>query len=208
MKTILFQGDSITDAGRGNGLGTGYPLFVTARLGMDRPGEFNFINRGVSGNRVVDVYARILADIINLKPDYMSLLIGVNDVWHGFSGNGVEPVKFEKILRMLLEEILEALPDIKIMLLEPFCLRGSATDYREEDPERWTVFSEGVKQRAEIVKRVAEDYRLTFIPLQGLLDSAAARTRNEDWLFDGVHPAPAGHELIAREWVKAFETIC
>ena len=85
-KLILFQGDSITDAGRNRendaGTGTGYPTFVKGELGLSNPGEYEFINRGISGNRIVDLYARIKADIINLKPDYMSILIGVYDVWH------------------------------------------------------------------------------------------------------------------------------
>ena len=122
MKTVLFQGDSITDCGRGNGLGNGYPLFVTAELNSKNPNEYNFINKGISGNRIVDVYARIKADIINLKPDYMSILIGVNDVWHEISyQNGVDADKFYKIYCMLIEEIKEALPNIKITILEPFC---------------------------------------------------------------------------------------
>ena len=81
MKTILFQGDSITDCGRNredfSQVGTGYPLLVKALIGYEHPGEFDFQNRGISGNRIVDVYARIKADIINLKPDYMSILHGL-----------------------------------------------------------------------------------------------------------------------------------
>ena len=100
MKTILFQGDSITDADRSysddNKRGLGYPQLVTARLGYDAAGEYNFINRGISGNRIVDVYARIKKDIININPDIMSILIGVNDVWHEINyNNGVETEKFE-----------------------------------------------------------------------------------------------------------------
>lgn len=99
MKKILFQGDSITDAGRSRedltNLGKGYPLFVAGALGMDEPGEYEFVNRGISGNRIVDIYARIKMDIINLKPDVMSLLIGVNDVWHEVSSqNGVDGDKY------------------------------------------------------------------------------------------------------------------
>ena len=84
-------------------------------------------NRGVSGNHVVDLYARIKTDIINLKPDYMSILIGVNDVWHTFDGqeNGVEAEKYFRIYSALIEEIKEALPEIKIMILEPFTLKGT-----------------------------------------------------------------------------------
>ena len=112
MKTILFQGDSITDCGRNREMitstGVGYPLLVKAQLGFENPGEYTFINKGISGNRIVDLYARIKADIINLKPDYISFLIGVNDVWHEFGGhNGVDADKFEKIYTMLIEEIKE-----------------------------------------------------------------------------------------------------
>ena len=139
MKTILFQGDSITDCGRskqgGIRMGEGYAMLVKTYLAFENPNEYEFYNRGISGNRIVDVYARIKSDIINLKPDYMSLLIGVNDVWHEIEAqNGVDADKFEKIYCMLIEEIKAALPDIKLMILEPFCLRGPATDNTEEKP--------------------------------------------------------------------------
>ena len=103
---ILFQGDSITDAGRSREndveIGVGYPLLVKASLGFESHGKYEFFNRGISGNRIVDVYARIKSDIINIKPDVMSLLIGVNDVWHEFAvENGVDAEKFYKIYDML-----------------------------------------------------------------------------------------------------------
>lgn len=206
MKTILFQGDSITDAGRAyhdiNNLGFGYPLRVSGNIGFDEAGEYRFINKGISGNRIVDVYARIKADIINLKPDYMSLLIGVNDVWHEIDWqNGIDDAKFDKLYRMLLDEILVALPDLKIMLLEPFVLEGSATT------ANWNLFLEGTKAKAAIVKKIAEDYNVKFIPLQSLFDEVAKKTGNDYWLGDGVHPTPYGHELITREWIKAFNEI-
>ena len=103
-KRILFQGDSITDCGRARDsfydLGNGYANLVKASLGTDHPAEYEFINRGVGGNRIVDLYARIKADFINLKPDYASIYIGVNDAWHEISSrNGVDTEKFEKIYR-------------------------------------------------------------------------------------------------------------
>lgn len=209
MERILFQGDSITDAGRGredfSHVGIGYPLLVKAQLGFENPGAFDFQNRGVSGNRVVDVYARIKADIINLKPDYMSLLIGVNDVWHELSRqNGVDADKFEKIYCMLLDEVYEALPDVKIMLLEPFCLEGSATCDTEEMPGKWNLFQTEVKKRAQKARKVAEKYDVPFIPLQAKFDAASKETENTYWLADGVHPTAMGHELIKREWLKTF----
>ena len=101
-KRILFQGDSITDCGRDRNqfyhMGRGYASMVTGVLGLDHPGEYEFINRGISGNRIVDLYARIKSDFINLQPDYASILIGVNETWHEVSHqNGVDTEKFEKI---------------------------------------------------------------------------------------------------------------
>ncbi len=205
MKTILFQGDSITDAGRNRDLtfdlGKGYPNLVSAHLGFENPGEYEFINRGISGNRIVDLYARMKVDLINLKPDIVSILIGINDILHEVVWeNGVAPDKFKKIYSMLIEEVKEALPDIKIMLLEPFVLEGSAT---AENMER---FGE-VRKMAQATKEICEKYNLVFIPLQEKFDEAVKLAPPEYWLGDGVHPTPKGHELIKREWLKAFETI-
>ena len=184
-------------------------MLVKALIGYEHPGEFDFQNRGISGNRIVDVYARIKADIINLKPDYMSILIGVNDVWHEFGRhNGVDAEKYEKIYCMLIEEIKEVLPEIKIMILEPFCLEASATQNTEIDPNRWATFSSEVKKRAEKARKVAEKYNLTFVPLQDKFDAAAKTCENSYWLRDGVHPTAMGHELIKRAWLEAFAADC
>lgn len=208
MKTILLQGDSITDAGRSKtddiGTGYGYATMVMGQIGVDYPGEYTMYNRGISGNRVVDLYARIKRDIINLKPDVLSILIGVNDVWHelGFGGgNGVDAEKYFKIYSMLIEEIKEALPDIKIMILEPFTLKGSGNE------EYYDVFKAEVLKRAEKAKAVAEKFGLPFIALQKHFDDAAKKAPADMWLRDGVHPTPAGHEIIKREWIKCFKTL-
>lgn len=206
MKTFLFQGDSITDVDRyrddDTRPGFGYPLLFSAYYGRKYPEQFKFYNRGISGNRIVDVYARIKADIINLAPDYMSLLIGINDVWHEIGAkNGVDAEKFEKIYSMLIEEIKEALPNIKIFLLEPFVLRAEATD------EHWEYFHSETLLRAAAVKRIAEKYDLVFIPLQHLFDEVSKSTENSFWLKDGVHPTAAGHQLIKDELSAAFDKI-
>ena len=203
---ILFQGDSITDAGRGNdselNLGAGYPLLVTAGLGFESPGKYEFLNRGISGNRVVDVYARIKNDIINLKPDVMSILIGVNDVWHEISReNDVCADKYFKIYDMLIDEVKSALPDIKIMILEPFVLKGSATE------ENWEAFDSEVRKRASMAKKIAEKYNLTYISLQSGFDKLSKNVETAYWLRDGVHPTAMGHEYIKQEWIKAFKTL-
>ena len=206
MKTVLFQGDSITDANRMRDMdakaGMGYATMVSGILGLESPGEYSFLNRGVGGSRIVDGYARIKADLINLRPDFMSLLIGVNDVWHELRHqNGVDADKYEKIYCILLEEVLESLPDIKIMLLEPFILHGTATD------EFWNVFDKEVRKRAEKARLVAQKFKIPFIPLRDKLDEAAKLAPPSYWLIDGVHPTAAGHALIAREWITAFKSM-
>ncbi len=204
---ILFQGDSITDAGRDwnndGQLGRGYAHLVEASLGYSEPNQHEFINKGISGNRVVDLYARIKRDIINYKPDVMSILIGVNDVWHeiGDSPNGVDADKFFKIYCMLIEEVKEALPNIKIMILEPFVLEACSTT------EHWEFFKTETTKRAEMAKKVAEKYSLPFIPLQKGFDQLATKAPNSYWLGDGVHPTAKGHEFIKNEWLKAFNNL-
>lgn len=204
MKTIVFQGDSITDAGRNrdndNERGIGYPTLVSAELGLKYPGEFVFINEGISGNRIVDLYARIKRDIINRKPDYLTILIGINDVWHEINDrNGIENKKFFRIYCDLIEEIKTMLPDIQIFILEPFVLKASATE------KSWGVFRRETEMRAESARAVAEKFDLTFIPLQDKFDEAEKKAEASYWLGDGVHPTAAGHEIIANEVVKALE---
>ena len=213
MMKILFQGDSITDVGRNkdnpnasNGMGSGYPLLLKARLMFENPGAYECVNLGISGNRIVDVYARMKRDIINIRPDLMSILIGVNDVWHDAreNPNGVSAEKFERVYDWLLQEIKEEIPGIRLIVLEPFVLPGTATQ-SEEEAWKWDQFKTEVPLRAAAAKRVAEKHNAKFVPLQEKFDEACHLAPPSYWLRDGVHPTEAGHELIAREWIKAFE---
>lgn len=209
MIKVLFQGDSITDASRNRekpeDLGSGYAKFVAGTLNLDYPGKFEFFNRGKSGNRIVDVYARIKQDIINLKPDVMSLLVGVNDVWHEFvRQNGVEAKKFEKFYEMLIEEIRETLPDIKIIIMGAYIENGAAIIDRELD---YKLFRAEVEERAAIAKRIAEKYGFPFVDLQAKFDEAVAKGPMECVTKDGVHPVAGGAELIKRGWLEGFEKL-
>lgn len=207
MKTILFQGDSITDGmnsweNQKTTLGLGYTTLIGSELSLDYPGEYQFYNRGICGNRIVDLYARIKSDMINLKPDVLSILVGGNDVWHEFMfGNGVAAEKFFDIYSMLIEEVQAALPDTRIMLMEPFILKGDGTR------ERWEEFRSEVELRAKKVRELAEKYHLVFIPLQEQFDEAEKSMPAEYWLSDGVHPTMAGHEMIKRAWLQAFREL-
>ena len=200
---ILFQGDSITDAGRnredGSSKGMGYPTLVAAKLGFDYPNEYEFINRGISGNRISDLFARIKQDMINESPDVMSILIGVNDVWTEILGSfGIREELFEIIYDLLINELKRALPNLRIMIMEPFVLKGTATEHSLKE------FKTEVALRGAAARRVAEKHGLEFIPLQEKFEEAAKHATESYWLYDGVHPTAAGHELIAREWIKQF----
>ncbi len=206
---ILFFGDSITDAVRAkdnitmpnSAFGFGYVMQVAGRLYEKSPVDYELVNRGISGNRIVDLYARAKIDLWNHEPDLISILIGINDIWHEVERqNGVEPDRFERIFRMLIEDTKERLPDAKLLLCEPFVLKGAATE------TAWEQFSE-CRVYGEIVEKLAKEYGLYFLPLQAAFDAAAAKYGNETFLYDGVHPTVQGATLIACEWMKLFEKI-
>lgn len=202
---ILFYGDSITDMARNRemdgqafGYGVGYVNSVASSLKYENPEKYEIINRGIGGNRVVDLYARIKADVWNHNPDLISILIGINDVWHEiYNKNGVDLERFEKVYRMLIEDTKKRLPNVKFILCEPFVLIGRATE------EKYEEFLE-VKKYAAVVKKLAEEYNLLFVALQDKLDEAAEKHGAAHYLYDGVHPDIAGGKLIAEEWLKVF----
>lgn len=205
---IVMIGDSITDMNRDRNLdlypssyGNAYPFFVQAKLGSERPGEYEIFNRGIGGNRVVDLYARIKKDCWNLNPDVVSILVGVNDVWHEImEGNGVEIDRFEKVYRALIEDTKKALPDVKIMLLEPYVLRGTAT---EASYDRFLQ----VKEYAKVVERLAKETGAIFVPLQARFDAAAEKYSGDWYVYDGVHPSVVGSQLIADAWLEGFSQL-
>ncbi|HET9384957.1 MAG TPA: GDSL-type esterase/lipase family protein [Gemmatimonadales bacterium] len=199
---ILFQGDSITDCGRNRdskdantagALGTGYPLFAAAASLAARPDrDLKFFNRGISGNKVPDLMQRWRADALDIQPDILSILIGVNDFWHkldhGYTGSVAD---YEEQYLTLLDETRRALPKVYLIIFEPFVLRCGAVT------ARW--FPE-FDQRRAVAARVAAHANATFVPLQMMFDRKVRSSPPEYWAADGVHPTPAGHALIANEW--------
>ena len=208
-KIIVFQGDSITDAGcskdylnlqPNDGMGIGYPFLTMAALRLAEPEKnWQVYNRGVSGNRVVDLYARWKRDALNLKPDILSILIGVNDTWHEYPGqNGVEVPRYAQFYRMLLEWTKQVLPETKLVLLEPFVLPFGAVQ------PNWIPEMDA---RRAVVKELAGEFKAVFIPVQSILNDALKRAPQEYWLKDGVHPTTAGHALISQAWIEATKAI-
>ena len=203
--TVLFQGDSITDCGRRNcggegfdchGLGPGYPGMVAAQLACDRPElKLNFVNLGISGNRVSNLYDRWQKDCLDLRPDVLSILIGVNDIWHYFKRNELPDVpRFARVYRELLTWTRRDLPQVKLVLMDPFL--------SPEVENRYPMVPDVAEERA-IVAELAADFDAVHIKLQEVFDAASKRAPQAHWSADGVHPTPAGQQLIAEAWIAA-----
>lgn len=205
-QTILFQGDSITDAGRDRklqgevnsykALGTGYAWLAASQLLVSAPqADYKIFNRGISGNKVYQLAERWQADCLDLKPDVLSILIGVNDYWHKRKHNYEGTIeKYETDYRALLKRTKDALPNVRLVICEPFLLRAG-----EVNSEWLGEFA----PYAVAAKRVAEGAGATFVPFQKMFDVAAKIAPAEVWAKDGVHPAPSGAALMAHAWLDA-----
>jgi len=157
--------------------------------------KLNFLNRGMSGHTVANLKARWQKDAIDLKPDVLSILIGVNDV--GRARNGVDVVAFEADYRSLLEQSRKANPALKIVLLEPFVLPVTRVK------AGWKRWRGQIDRLRPVVAKLAADHNATLIKTQEIFDDAAKQAEPSHWIWDGVHPLPQGHELIARNWIEA-----
>jgi len=199
---VLFQGDSITDAGRDRkagdpnawpGLGRGYAYLLAGALLADHPrARLKVYNRGISGNKVPDLAKRWQEDAVDLKPAVLSILIGVNDLWHKLGGRYDGTVDdYESGYRALLKRTVEAIPGVRIVVCEPFVLRCGAVN------DDW--FPEFDQRRAAAV-RLADELGLTLVPFQSMFDRATKLAPPEYWAGDGVHPTLAGHALMAKTW--------
>ena len=211
-KRILFQGDSITDAGRNRedfySLGYGYPLLTAAHLTAEFPGEYEYVNRGIGGNLLVDLYNRRQEDLLDLAPDYLSLFIGTNDAWAELDqGRPIVTDAFEQMYTALLEEIFTLCPNTKVMLISPAVMEGLFSRNTEEQPDRLNQFRLHVASRIEVVRKVAEKYNLPIVDMQAVYDEACTRADVAVWTGDGAHPTAGGHELIKRAWLNAFEEL-
>ncbi len=205
---ILFQGDSITDGNRGRNedpnhiMGHGYAFSIASRVGFDyHEKRYVFHNRGISGNKVTDLADRWQKDTLDLKPNVLSILVGINDA------NSVilnrQPVvsveKYEETYKRLLEQTRAAFPEIVFVLCEPFILKVGRIK------ENWESYHSDITQRQAVVRKLAEKYDAVFVGFQDVFDKACKKTPADYWIWDGVHPTVAGHELMAREWMKQVE---
>jgi lysophospholipase L1-like esterase len=209
---FLFQGDSITDGNWGQNLskernlkdgnhimGHGYPFAIAARLGADFPqAGFIFHNRGMSGHKVSDLEKRWDRDTLALKPDVLSILVGINDAGAVFRKSpdayGVDV--FEEKYRSLLRLTKEARPDILLVLAPPFMYPVGV------HKEQWDFWSKEAPDRADVVRKLAKEFDAVLVDYPAMFEKAAKLAPIEYWTWDGCHPSVPAHELMAREWIK------
>jgi len=205
---VLFQGDSITDGNRGRNedpnhiMGHCYAFSIASRKGADFPEkQYHFYNRGISGNKVVDLEKRWQAETLDLKPDLLSILIGVNDsssvVFNWQPAVSVE--KYEETYDKILEQTKKTFPEILFVLCEPFILKVAKV------AENWNTYHADIIRRQSVVRKLADKYNAVFVGFQEVFQKASEKAPAEYWIWDGVHPTVPGHELMAREWMKQVE---
>ncbi|MDA9922376.1 SGNH/GDSL hydrolase family protein [Verrucomicrobiales bacterium] len=201
---LVFIGDSITDMkwgrnekDRNHYLGHSFVFLIAARLGADMPDtKLDFYNRGHSGNTVADLKKRWKKDAIDMKPDVLTILVGTND-----AGRGVTADAFESDYREILNASRKANPKLKIVMLDPFAVRSG----KLSSEAAWNARGPLTKSLAAVVRKLAKEFEASHIPTQEIFDKASARISAEHWIWDGVHPLPQGHELIARHWIEAMK---
>lgn len=200
---VLFQGDSITDSGRSRqdsaSLGDGYALITAAWFSALYPTKkVSFLNRGIGGDRVINLLSRWEEDCIALAPKTLSILIGVNDMWRRYDSNDpTSTEKFESNYRRLLDQTVERL-NPQIILCEPFLLPVN------QQQKSWR---EDLDPKIEVVRKLASDYKTILVSLDTIFAEAAQQREPTYWLPDGVHTSPAGAALIAQSWLKAVSAI-
>lgn len=208
-KTILFTGDSITDGNRykdentrwdlNHQMGHSFAYVINALLGSAYPErDYRFVNRGVSGNRIIDIYARMYEDILEIRPDLVSILVGINDgpgAAHAY--HATSPERYGTHYRMLLNELKKVLPDVQLIICEPFI--GQETSSFGGHYNDWRKCVHGYQLQTE---KIAEEFGAVFVPLQECFNKAFMEHVPEYWIWDGIHPTENGHGLIARQWLK------
>lgn len=205
---ILFQGDSITDWGRDKkqttpntsaALGSGYAMLAASGLLYKYAGKnLQIFNKGISGNKVYQLADRWDDDCLNLKPNVLSILIGVNDFWHTLNGSYKGTIEnYTTDYKKLLDRTKQALPDVKLIIGEPFAVKG----VKAVDDKWYPAFDE---YRAS-AKAIAEQYDAVWIPYQAIFDKALETAPGSYWTTDGVHPSVAGSQLMAHAWLETIK---
>ena len=216
MTTILFQGDSLTDACRDKSaeckdpnrlLGVGYVNHL-AQVLMSENADIRVLNHGVNGNRIMDLYARWIEDTLNIDFQVLSILIGVNDVGFALRMNkGADAEKFAFIYDRMLYEVKRAKPEAALVLCEPFLcrLKPEEVEYGTDIIEGWEIWNGQIKERAAIVRDLAGKYGAVLVPSGELFEKACMSAPASHWSVDGIHLTPAGNGLLAKEWLRCVK---
>jgi lysophospholipase L1-like esterase len=181
-------------------LGHGYAFLIAAKEAAYYPGRaVTFINRGISGNTSEDLAGRWQTDTLDLKPDVLSILIGVNDVGHKLKAGDLFLIEdYAKTYGGLLAEAVQSAPEVKLILGEPFFAAGTATAADFEQRRA------AMEEMRGVVGKLGEIYHAPVVRYQRMFDEAGRRAAVEYWIWDGIHPTFAGHQIMADEWRRAY----
>ncbi len=206
--TILFQGDSITDAGRERkeelsnnprSFGYGYAFLAASSMLNSLPEkELTIYNRGISGNKVYQLADRWQKDCLDLKPNLISILIGVNDYWHFRDGHYDGTVEiYENDLRKLIQRTIKEFPSVNLVICEPYYVLNTSTV-----DESWVA---PMKEFQAAARKIAKEFSTIWVPFQKVYEEAVKHAPATYWTHDGVHPAMPGAQLMAEAWLRAVE---
>ncbi|MFH8750600.1 SGNH/GDSL hydrolase family protein [Streptomyces rimosus] len=208
--TVLFTGDSITDCGRRGseaGLGSGYPLIIAGEWGLRHPDRpVTWLNTGIGGHKVRDLEARWQTDVLDARPDVVSILVGVNDMgWHTIDPDGhvIHVEDFAAGYDRLLAPLAEA--GTELVLIEPFLLpvsgsvEAGAALVEEKVRKEWRA---DLDPKIQAVRELARAYGAHLVAADGMFAALSATAAPEHWAADGVHPTPAGHAALAEAWLR------
>jgi lysophospholipase L1-like esterase len=196
--TVLFQGDSITDCGRNyktsDSLGQGYVMMISSWYSAKYPEKnVRFINRGRKGDRVKDLKSRWQKDCLELKPNVVSILIGINDVLGKYMWNRPTTIEsFETDYRYLLEQVRDEIHASPI-IIQPFLLAVA---------ERYADLRKELITQIKVVDELSKEFDAILIPLDTIFCEASMKKTAPFWANDGIHPTLPGHALIAQSWLR------
>ncbi len=208
---VLFQGDSLTDAGRGREnddrqYGSGFVHLIAAKL-MGENENITVLNRGVGGDRIVDMYARWLEDTLSIDFDILSILCGINDIGFGLRRNtGSDAERFEFIYDRMICEAMAKRPQAKLVLCEPFLFRLEREEAlatgNEDIVDNWDIWNKNMLERRAIVKKLAKKHNAVFVPFGEMFDELLKTTKAIRWTFDGIHTKAAATYYMAEKWLE------
>jgi lysophospholipase L1-like esterase len=198
---VVFIGDSITDCDRRGAAapyGDGYVDLVRCLVTARHPGlGLTWVNRGVGGDTVRDLAGRWDADAIGAAPDWLSVMIGINDIWHAFGSQPTKAVPIEEYattLRGLLRRAVDR-TGCRLIVAEPYIIEPDRAEPQRAETDRYGL----------VAREIAAEFDAVCVRTQDAFDAVLSHTTPADWAGDRIHPNRPGHAVIAQAYLRALD---